>query len=56
MFVAADVVDIARDTSGDRVVFNGRLYQFESQTSWFFTDGWVGILAIDVGPSSGAKF
>lgn len=48
-----NVVDIERDSSGDRFWWNGRFYQLESQNPWFQIDGWSSALAVDVGP--GAK-
>lgn len=56
IFAAIDAVDIERDSSGDRFIFNGRFYQMDSQNSWFAIDGWMSCLAIDVGPATGAKF
>lgn len=54
IFVAADVVNISRDTSGDRFFHNGRAYQVDSENSWFEQDGWVSCLAIDIGTTSAA--
>lgn len=48
-----NVVDIERDSSGDRFWWNGRFYQLESQNPWFQIDGWSSALGVDVGP--GAK-
>ena len=50
IFVSRDVLDLTRDTSGDRVFWNGRAYQIISQTDWFNIDGWVSFLAVDTGP------
>lgn len=50
VFVSLDVVDITRDTSGDRIFWNGREYQITSQVDWFNIDGWVSFIAVDVGP------
>jgi hypothetical protein len=50
IFVSKDVVDLARDVSGDMVQWNGRVLQIVSQTPWFNIDGWVSFLAVDVGP------
>lgn len=52
-FAPVDFFDLSRDTAGDKVVFNGRLYQINSQTDWFVQDGWASCLAADVGPFTG---
>lgn len=52
IFAATNVVDLGRDTSGDRFKFNGRLYQIESQTDWFIMDGWASCIAVDVGSAN----
>lgn len=44
-----DVIDIERDTSGDRFWWQGRFYQLESDNPWFQMDGWSSALAVDVG-------
>lgn len=51
IFTQTDIVDLGRDTSGDRIVFNGRLYELNSETDWFAMDGWSSCLAVDVGPA-----
>jgi hypothetical protein len=52
-FAPVDFFDLARDTAGDKVVWNGRLYQINSQTDWFVQDGWASCIAADVGPFTG---
>lgn len=47
-----NVKDVKRDVSGDQIVFEGRRYQVESSNDWFSQDGWVGVLCVDIGPSS----
>ena len=49
-FVSADVLDLARDFSGDRIIYRGRLFQVVSKTDWYPIDGWVRLIACDVGP------
>lgn len=51
IFAAQDIIDLGRDTSGDRIIFNGRLYELNSETDWFVVDGWASCLAADVGPA-----
>ena len=47
-FVPQSIVDVARDVSGDLMVFNGQTYQCQSITPWFAVDGWVEILAVAI--------
>lgn len=47
-FVEKDILDIRRDVSGDKFVFNGLTFQCESITNWFPMDGWVPVLAVQV--------
>jgi len=54
VFASVNVVDLDRDTSGDRFIFDGRLYQIEDQNTWYLRDGWASCTAVDVGPASGA--
>lgn len=46
--VSANLIDIARDVSGDKIVFNGVNYQVESRTPWFSIDGWNSLLCVQV--------
>lgn len=50
VFAPFDMIDLDRDTSGDQFGYNGRLYQLESQGTWFAQDGWASCLAVDIGP------
>jgi hypothetical protein len=54
IFVAAHFVNLARDTSGDRFVVNGKAYQINDQNDWFVQDGWASCMAVEVGPFPGA--
>ncbi len=51
VFASKNIVDLGRDTSGDRLIFNGKLYQIESQVDWFVMDGWASCLAVYVSPA-----
>lgn len=51
VFAAIDIVDLARDTAGDRFTYNGKLYQIEDQRTWFQMDGWASCTAVEVGPA-----
>ena len=48
IFVSKNVIDIARDVSGDQFAYAGRRYQAESRTDWFAQDGWDAILCIQI--------
>lgn len=52
IFVSRDVLDLTRNTSGDRAFWNGKTLQIVSQTDWFNIDGWVSFLAVEVGPDA----
>lgn len=47
-YVQKSVLDVARDVSGDQIVFSGDRYQCVSKTPWFAQDGWVGVLAVQI--------
>jgi hypothetical protein len=47
-YVAANVLDVARDISGDQMFFNGNTYQCVQKTDWFPQDGWTSILCVQV--------
>ena len=47
-FMAQDIIDIARDVSGDQFVWNGETYQCISKTNWSAVDGWVQVLTVGV--------
>jgi hypothetical protein len=48
IYVQKNVVDIARDVTGDQFWYSGKLYQVESRTDWFAQDGWDAILCVEV--------
>lgn len=48
VYAAINAIDLERDSSGDRFVFDGRMYQLESNNSWYIRDGWVEALAVEV--------
>ena len=49
LFASQDIIDIDRDSSGDRFTWNGRLFQLESRNNWFAQDGWASAIAVEVG-------
>lgn len=51
VFASYDMIDLERDTSGDQFIYNGRLYNLESQGTWFAQDGWAVCMAVDIGPA-----
>jgi hypothetical protein len=49
LYASMDMLDIDRDVSGDRLIWNGKVHQLESQNTWFIQDGWAKSLAVDLG-------
>lgn len=49
VYAARNIIDLARDSSGDRFIYDGRLFQLESQYTWFKEDGWDKCIAVDIG-------
>lgn len=47
-FVSKNALDVARDISGDHMIFNRKTYQCVSRTDWFAVDGWESILCVEV--------
>jgi hypothetical protein len=50
-YVSKNVMDVARNVSGDQIVFNGNHYQCLSKTDWSPQDGWVAVLAVQITPA-----
>jgi len=48
IFVSKNVVDVARNVSGDKFSYAGREYLAQSRTDWFYQDGWDAILCIEI--------
>ena len=48
IFASLNIIDLQRDSSGDRFIYNGDLYQMEDGQSWFAQDGWATALAIRI--------
>lgn len=48
-YASSNLLDVARDVSGDQIVYNSRRYQIESDNDWFAIDGWKGVLCVDIG-------
>lgn len=49
VFAAEGLIDIQRDTSSDRLQWNGALFQIDSNNDWFLQDGWMSCLAVKIG-------
>lgn len=45
VYASLNMVDLQRDSSGDRFIYNGDLYQMSQGNSWFQQDGWATCLA-----------
>ncbi|WVR18073.1 head protein [Burkholderia phage Bm1] len=49
VYACIDSTDLDRDVTGDRFILpDGRVYQIESELSWFMMDGWTGSLCVKV--------
>lgn len=48
VYAMLNMVDLQRDSSGDRFIYNGDLYQMENGQSWFEQDGWATCLAVRI--------
>lgn len=48
-YASHDILDLKRDVSGDRIIFDGMLYQCQSNTEWYAIDGWKAILCVKIG-------
>lgn len=49
-YTTTDVRDVNRDVAGDKIHYQGRIWQVLSANDWIGQDGWTGVLSIDVGP------
>lgn len=48
LYTSNNIIDIARDVSGDQIQFQGVQYQCEALTKWFGIDGWVAIRCVAI--------
>jgi len=48
IYASLNIVDLQRDSSGDRFIWNGDWYQMKDGESWFEQDGWATALAVRV--------
>jgi hypothetical protein len=47
-YVKSNLLDINRDVSSDKLVFDGDTFQCQSAENWYQMDGWIAILCIKV--------
>lgn len=46
---SSDTIEgVNRDTSGDRIVFDGKLFQVLDENDWTPIDGWNGVMCVEV--------
>ncbi|WVW37745.1 putative head protein [Aeromonas phage Gekk3-15] len=50
VYISRSVLDLQRDSAGDRFVIDNRLYQAVSEVPWFEIDGWVNIAVCEITP------
>jgi hypothetical protein len=48
IFASLSIIDLQRDSSGDRFIWNGDWYQMKDGEGWFSQDGWATALAVRV--------
>lgn len=48
LFASLDIVDLERDSSGDRFVYNGSLFQMSQNQNWHSQDGWATCLGVRI--------
>lgn len=48
VYISRDMMDIARDVSGDKIIFNRNTYQCVSKTAWDAIDGWDAVLCVQI--------
>lgn len=51
-YTSNNVIDVARNVSGDQFVYNGQRYQVESNNDWYSVDGWKGVLCVLIGAAT----
>lgn len=47
-YASADITDVLRNKTGDRLSYAGKTYQVESNNDWYAQDGWKGVLCVEV--------
>lgn len=47
-YASAEITDILRSRAGDRLIYAGKTYTVESETTWFAQDGWTAVLCVEL--------
>ena len=47
-YAAKNIQDLARDVSGDRISFNGKVFDCLSANDWYGIDGWLAITLVEI--------
>lgn len=45
-YTSNNLIDVARNVSGDQIIFNNQRFQCESNNDWYAIDGWKGVLCV----------
>lgn len=49
MIYSSNIIEgVNRDTSGDRIIFDNKLFQVLDENDWIAIDGWNGIICVEV--------
>jgi hypothetical protein len=48
IFTSADVSGLARNESGDRILYKGLTLKAETEGGWVPVDGWTGVLLVEI--------
>jgi hypothetical protein len=56
VYAELNMIDLQRDSSGDRFVYNGSIYAMSKGQNWFAQDGWATCLAIRIGSVDATPF
>lgn len=48
IYTSVEIVGTQRDRAGDKVDYNGQVYQAESENDWRPMDGWSGVLCVEL--------
>lgn len=51
VWASLNLIDLERDSSGDRFVYRGELYQMAKGQNWHAQDGWAQCLATRIDPN-----
>lgn len=47
-FVSKNALPVERNSSGDQVTYDNKLFKVESETDWYAVDGWVELLLVKI--------